>query len=120
MSCNPGRLAFAPMVILLGLIPAQSVGQTSDAAQKIFKHYFETKLQDEPEFATTTGHYENADKWNDWSKAGRYHRDSIYYSRLQIDSTFRVFSMITKLEPHAGRRTKPRASKRQCQVQSQP
>ena len=37
----------------------------------IFKHYFETKLQDEPEFATTTGHYENADKWNDWSKAGR-------------------------------------------------
>ena len=71
MSCNPGRLAFASMVILLGLIPAQSVGQTSDAAQKIFKHYFETKLQDEPEFATTTGHYENADKWNDWSKAGR-------------------------------------------------
>jgi uncharacterized protein (DUF885 family) len=71
MSCNPGRLAFAPMVILLGLIPAQSVGQTSDAAQKLFKHYFETKLQDEPEFATTTGHYENADKWNDWSKAGR-------------------------------------------------
>ena len=71
MSCNPGRLAFAPMVILLGLIPAQSVGQTSDAAQKIFKHYFETKQQDEPEFATTTGHYENADKWNDWSKAGR-------------------------------------------------
>ena len=71
MSCNPGRLAFAPMVILLGLIPAQSVGQTSDAAQTIFKHYFETKLQDEPEFATTTGHYENADQWNDWSKAGR-------------------------------------------------
>jgi uncharacterized protein (DUF885 family) len=71
MSCNPGRLAFAAMVILFGLIPAQSVGQTSDAAQKIFKHYFETKLQDEPEFATTTGHYEYADKWNDWSKAGR-------------------------------------------------
>jgi uncharacterized protein (DUF885 family) len=71
MSCNPGRLAFAPMLILLGLIPAQSVGQTPDAAQNIFKHYFETKLQDEPEFATTTGHYENADKWNDWSKAGR-------------------------------------------------
>jgi uncharacterized protein (DUF885 family) len=71
MSCNPGRLAFAPMVILLGLIPAQSLGQTSDAARNIFKHYFETKLQDEPEFATTTGHYENADKWNDWSKAGR-------------------------------------------------
>src|ERR1700722_3099546 len=71
MSCNPGRLAFAPILILLGLIPAQSAGQTFAAAQKIFKHYFETKLQDEPEFATTTGHYENADKWNDWSKAGR-------------------------------------------------
>ena len=39
--------------------------------QALFQHYFETKLADEPEFATTTGHYENSDRWNDWSKAGR-------------------------------------------------
>jgi uncharacterized protein (DUF885 family) len=40
-------------------------------SRKLFQHYFDTKLQDEPEFATTTGHFDNADKWNDWSKAGR-------------------------------------------------
>jgi uncharacterized protein (DUF885 family) len=71
MICNLGRLAFASIAILLGLLPAQMLGQTSDAAQKVFQHYFETKLRDEPEFATTTGHYENANEWNDWSRAGR-------------------------------------------------
>jgi uncharacterized protein (DUF885 family) len=72
MSCNFGRLAIAPMAILLGLFPARSAGQTPhEAIQKIFQHYFDTRLQDEPEFATAAGHYENADKWSDWSKAGR-------------------------------------------------
>jgi uncharacterized protein (DUF885 family) len=72
MTCKFGRLAIASMAILLGLFPAQSAAQTQhDAIQKIFQRYFETKLQDEPEFATTTGHFENADRWNDWSKAGR-------------------------------------------------
>jgi uncharacterized protein (DUF885 family) len=72
MSCNFGRLAIAPMAILLGLFPAQSVGQTAhEAIQKVFQHYFDVRLQDEPEFATAAGHYENADKWSDWSKAGR-------------------------------------------------
>ena len=45
-----------------------------DAIQKYFKEYFDAKLKDEPEFATGTGHYENADRWTDWSKAGREHR----------------------------------------------
>jgi len=45
-----------------------------DAIQKFFKDYFEAKLNEEPEFATNTGHFENADKWNDWSKAGRDRR----------------------------------------------
>ena len=45
-----------------------------DTIQKFFKDYFEAKLNDEPEFATGTGHFENADKWNDWSKAGRERR----------------------------------------------
>lgn len=71
MSCNLGRFAFASIAILLGLLPVQMVGQTPEAAQQVFQHYFETKLRDEPEFATTTGHYENANEWNDWSRAGR-------------------------------------------------
>ena len=45
-----------------------------DAVQKFFKDYFAAKLEAEPEFATGTGHYENADRWNDWSKAGRERR----------------------------------------------
>jgi uncharacterized protein (DUF885 family) len=45
-----------------------------DAIQKFFKDYFEAKLNEQPEFATGTGHFENADKWNDWSKAGRDRR----------------------------------------------
>ena len=45
-----------------------------EAIQKFFKDYFEAKLNEEPEFATVTGHFENADKWNDWSKAGRDQR----------------------------------------------
>ena len=45
-----------------------------DAIQKFFKDYFDAKLKDEPEFATGTGHYENANEWNDWSKAGRERR----------------------------------------------
>ena len=45
-----------------------------EAIQKFFKDYFEAKLNEEPEFATVTGHFENADKWNDWSKAGRDRR----------------------------------------------
>jgi uncharacterized protein (DUF885 family) len=75
MSCKFGRLAGAPLALLLGLFTSQAAGQTAhDAIQKVFQHYFDTKLQDEPEFATTTGHYENASKWDDWSKAGREQR----------------------------------------------
>ncbi len=71
MTCNFRRLAIAPMLMLAGLFPARTMGQTSSAAQTIFQQYFATRLADAPEFATTTGHYENADKWDDWSKAGR-------------------------------------------------
>jgi len=45
-----------------------------DTIQEFFKAYFEAKLKREPEFATFTGHFENADQWNDWSKAGRDRR----------------------------------------------
>jgi len=50
---------------------AQSPHET---VQRFFKDYFEAELNEEPEFATVTGHFENADKWNDWSKAGRDRR----------------------------------------------
>ena len=59
------------LVVLSSSVRAQT---PHDALQSFFKDYFENRLKDEPEFATFTGHYENADKWNDWSKAGREHR----------------------------------------------
>ena len=58
--------------ILLAMWPARVAVQASyDDVQVLFRHYFETKLADDPEFATTTGHYENSDRWDDWSKMGR-------------------------------------------------
>ena len=62
-------------VIGLLAVPAFLRAQTPhDAIQKCFKDYFDARLRDDPEFATNAGHYENADKWNDWSKAGRERR----------------------------------------------
>ena len=67
--------------ILAALLVALTVSCTRlnaqsphETIQKFFKDYFEAKLNEEPEFATVTGHFENADKWNDWSKAGRDQR----------------------------------------------
>jgi uncharacterized protein (DUF885 family) len=72
MNRNFARFAMMSIAVLYGPFSERAAAQTShEAIQTIFQHYFATKLQDEPEFATTTGHYENADKWNDWSKAGR-------------------------------------------------
>jgi uncharacterized protein (DUF885 family) len=75
MSCKLARATNSLIVLMavwLALLPLPTAGQTPHhEVQKIFQRYFDTKLQDEPEFATTTGHYDNANKWNDWSKAGR-------------------------------------------------
>jgi uncharacterized protein (DUF885 family) len=70
MTFSFGRVGVAVIVCLCALSPARVAGQAPDV-QSLFRQYFETKLADEPEFATTTGHYENSDRWNDWSKAGR-------------------------------------------------
>ncbi len=69
------HLSSVLFVVQLCILPAAVVAQTPhDAIQKFFKDYFDNRLKDEPEFATFAGHYENADKWNDWSKAGRERR----------------------------------------------
>ena len=61
-------------VELIALSSAVRAQTPHEALQKFFKDYFENRLKDEPEFATFAGHYENADKWNDWSKTGRERR----------------------------------------------
>jgi uncharacterized protein (DUF885 family) len=64
-----------------------------DAIQKYFKDYFDARLQAEPEFATGTGHYENADQWNDWSKAGREKRRASTEETLRSLDKFQLASL---------------------------
>src|SRR5262245_38252249 len=52
-------------------VPARTAAQEGhEAIQEFFQRYFDTRLQEAPEFATFVGRYENAGKWNDWSKNG--------------------------------------------------
>jgi uncharacterized protein (DUF885 family) len=71
MTFKFGRAGVALMVCLLIVEAGIAASTTHDEVQAFFRHYFETKLAAEPEFATTTGHFENSDRWDDWSKAGR-------------------------------------------------
>jgi uncharacterized protein (DUF885 family) len=72
MTGNSARFAIAPLALLLALLPVRAPAQMSrDQVQKLFQCYFDARLRHSPEFATDTGHYENADKWSDWSKSGR-------------------------------------------------
>ena len=52
-------LTVMAVTVLGARLDAQS---PHDAIQKYFKDYFEAMLNEEPEFATSTGHFENADK----------------------------------------------------------
>jgi uncharacterized protein (DUF885 family) len=90
------RGLFVGVIFVLALVrvPAEIRAQTPhDAIQKYFKDYFDARLQAEPEFATGTGHYENADKWNDWSKAGRERRRGSAEETLQGLDKFQLASL---------------------------
>jgi uncharacterized protein (DUF885 family) len=66
------RISIPSLAVLFALLALRAAAQTPhDDAQKFFQSFFETRLHDSPEFATNTGHYENAGTWSDWSKAGR-------------------------------------------------
>jgi uncharacterized protein (DUF885 family) len=54
---------------------AHAAAQTSSAdLSKFFTQYFEERLRDDPEFATTVGRHEYDDRWSDLSKQGREQR----------------------------------------------
>ena len=72
-------VAFA--CLCLGVL--QSAAQTSSAdLSKFFAQYFEDRLRDDPEFATTVGRHEYDDRWSDLSKKGREQR------RAHLQQTF--------------------------------
>ncbi len=68
------------------LAPAQSI-------QDFFRQAFEERLRDEPEFATSVGHHEYDDRWNDWSKAGRDQRRAHIERRQQSLNSFSLPSL---------------------------
>jgi uncharacterized protein (DUF885 family) len=61
----------------------QASAQTSSAdLSKFFTQYFEDRLRDDPEFATTVGRHEYDDRWSDLSPHGRTQR------RAHLQQTF--------------------------------
>ena len=54
-------------VVLCLTIPLAAQTSSADLS-KFFAQYFEEKLRDEPEFATTVGRHEYDDRWSDLSK----------------------------------------------------
>ena len=70
------------LVVLCLTIPLASAQTSSADLSKFFAQYFEEKLRDEPEFATTVGRHEYDDRWSDLSKQGREQRRAHLHQRF--------------------------------------
>src|SRR5437879_607925 len=65
--------------------------QTSSGdLSKFFAQYFEERLRDDPEFATTVGRHEYDDRWSDLSKQGRDQRRAHLQQRFDQVQKFGV------------------------------
>ena len=68
-------LAVAPIVGVAqgiqGTFPAPAVGASAAALYELFSSYWEWRLANEPELATSVGRTEYNDRWRDWSKTAR-------------------------------------------------
>jgi len=54
-----------------GTFPAPAVGASAHALYELFTSYWEWRLANEPELATSIGRTEYNGRWRDWSKASR-------------------------------------------------
>jgi uncharacterized protein (DUF885 family) len=69
--------------LLIPKLSAQSASaDSSPELSKFFAAYFEERLRDEPEFATTVGRHEYDDRWSDVSRQGRDERRAHLAQRL--------------------------------------
>ncbi len=79
------RLRFLSILLGIALLTQLGTAQAASPAQgssrsgspelsKFFATYFEDRLRDEPEFATTVGRHEYDDRWTDLSKQARDQR----------------------------------------------
>jgi len=82
----PMKSRIALLIVILsclGWMAPAAVAQTSSAdLSKFFAQYFEERLHDDPEFATTVGRHDYDDRWSDLSKQGRAQR------RAHLQQTF--------------------------------
>jgi uncharacterized protein (DUF885 family) len=79
------KFRFAFLVVLtMGLLASLAPAQVaSEDLSKFFAQYFEERLRDEPEFATTAGRHEYDDRWADASRQGREQRRAHLAHRLE-------------------------------------
>jgi uncharacterized protein (DUF885 family) len=63
--------------------PAPAVGVSSAGLRQTFANYWQWRLADRPELATSVGRSEHNDRWTDWSKSARERRRSARQEFLQ-------------------------------------
>src|SRR5712671_4541496 len=78
------------LVVLCLTTPLASAQSSSADLTKFFAQYFEERLHDEPEFATTVGRHEYDDRWSDLSKQGRERRRTHLQQRFDQLKKFGV------------------------------
>lgn len=83
---NTTRSRIASIVVVLAClcfgIPKAAAQTSSADLSQFFAQYFEDRLRDDPEFATTVGRHEYDDRWSDLSKHGLEQR------RARLQQTF--------------------------------
>jgi uncharacterized protein (DUF885 family) len=82
-------IAVALACFSFGLSQARAQTSSGDLS-KFFAQYFEERLRDDPEFATTVGHHEYDDRWSDLSKQGRDQRRAHLQQRFDQVQKFGV------------------------------
>ena len=63
--------------------PAPAVGVSSAGLRQTFANYWQWRLADRPELATSVGRSEHNDRWTDWSKSARERRRAARQEFLQ-------------------------------------
>ena len=63
--------------------PAPAVGVSSAGLRQTFATYWQWRLADRPELATSVGRSEHNDRWTDWSKSARERRRAARQEFLQ-------------------------------------
>jgi uncharacterized protein (DUF885 family) len=66
--------ALVATTLICNISPVADAQTSSADLSKFFAQYFEERLRDEPEFATSIGHHEYDHRWPDLSKQGREQR----------------------------------------------